>query len=253
MFSAQIQTCRRGAARFALSGAALAAALAAGPVRAEQGNPVPPPLTAPPIMAPMPGPTTQQPPQVLNVKPEPGQPGWIKVCNKDQAGNDLCSTTRDFVSEGGKPLMAIALYEMRSGQTKQEARVVRFLVPLGIMIQPGIRFTVDGQQATTGKFNACLPIGCFSEATIGPDTLAALKKGASLKLAVLNQTQRELNFMVPLAGLGPTLDGPAMTEEEQKKYQAEVARRAEEARKLQETAGAPAPAEKPAAAAAPKP
>ncbi|AWN39371.1 invasion associated locus B family protein [Methylobacterium durans] len=254
MFLAEIQPRHpRAAALLALAGA-----LAAGPAFAEQsdkGN------VAPPITAPMTLPTQQQaqaqPPQVLATKPEPGQPGWLKICNKDQGGNDLCSTTRDFVSESGKPLMAVALYEMRSGQTKEEARVVRFLVPLGFMIQSGIRFTIDGRQATTGKFNACLSIGCFSEATIGTDVLAAMKKGASLKLAVMSQTQREVNFVVPLEGLGAALEGPAMTVEEQKKYQAEVARRAEEARKRQEaekTGAAPAAdTAAPASEAAPKP
>ncbi|MDR7036375.1 invasion protein IalB [Methylobacterium sp. BE186] len=238
---------------------ALAGALAAGQASAEpSGKLAPPPLTAPPITAPMTA-TTQQPPQVINVKPDSGQPGWLKVCNKDPGGNNLCSVTRDFVSEGGKPLMAIALYEMRSAQTKQEARILRFLVPLGLILQPGIRVTVDGQHPTSGKFSTCTVIGCFSEVTIGPDALAALRTGSALKLAVFNQTQRELNFMVPLAGLGGALDGPAMTEEEQKKYQAEVARRAEEARRRQETdtsGAAPAADEvkpAPAAEAAPKP
>lgn len=116
---------------------------------------------------------------------------------------------------------------------QQSVRVVRYLLPLGLLLGPGIRFTVDGQQATPGKFAVCFPNGCFAEAgNVGADLVNALKKGTTLNISVQNQAQREVTFAVPLAGFGKAFDGPAVDpkvlEEQQKKLQAELEKRSED-------------------------
>src|ERR687889_2263324 len=48
-------------------------------------------------------------PTVVTVKAEPSQPEWTKVCGKDQGtGSEICYTTRDFVSDQGQPVLAMA-------------------------------------------------------------------------------------------------------------------------------------------------
>ena len=240
--------------------AILALVSLAGPALAQPKKPAAPAPAAPAPQAPAAGtptPAAQQQtgPQIINVKSEPSQADWTKVCGKDQAtSTDVCYTTRDFVSDQGQPVLAAAIYEMKNTATKQEVRVVRFLLPLGLMLAPGIRFTVDGQQATAGKFAVCFPNGCFAEAGgLGTEFIAALKKGTTLNVSVQNQTQREVTFAVPLAGFGKAFDGPAMDpkvlEEQQKKLQAELEKRSDEMRKKleeqQKAGGGAAPAAKP--------
>jgi invasion protein IalB len=247
----------------ALSGAALAQAQP----KPKPGAPAPaaPAPTAAPAQAqPAQGGMAQQQqqtgPQTVNVKSEPSQTEWTKVCGKDQtSGTDVCYTTRDFVSEGGQPVLAVAVYDMKNPQQQQSVRVVRYLLPLGLLLQPGIRFTVDGQQATPGKFAVCFPNGCFAEAGgVSNDLVNAFKKGTTLNISVQNQTQREVTFAVPLAGFGKAFDGPAIDpkvlEEQQKKLQAELEKRSDDMRKkLEQQNGAGAPAAGAAPAAAPKP
>lgn len=240
----------------------LALATLAGPSLAQaqpKGKAAPAPAPAAPApaapAAPQGGMAQQQTgPQTVNVKSEPSQADWTKVCGKDQGSNtDVCYTTRDFVSDQGQPVLAVAVYDMKNAQ--QSVRVVRYLLPLGLLLQPGIRFTVDGQQGTAGKFAVCFPNGCFAEAGgVSNDVLNAMKKGTTLNVSVQNQTQREVTFAVPLAGFGKAFDGPAIDpkvlEEQQKKLQAELEKRSEDMRKnleKQNAAGAAAPA------AAPKP
>ena len=195
-------------------------------------------------------------PQTVTVKSEPSQAEWTKVCGKDQASaTDVCYTTRDFVSDQGQPVLAVAVYDMKNGQ--QNVRVVRYLLPLGLLLQPGIRFTVDGQQATAGKFAVCFPNGCFAEAGgVSNDLVNAMKKGTTLNVSVQNQTQREVTFAVPLAGFGKAFDGPAIDpkvlEEQQKKLQSELEKRSDDMRKKLEQQNAAGGAAAPAAPA-PKP
>jgi invasion protein IalB len=194
-------------------------------------------------------------PTVVQVKAEPSQPDWTKVCGKDQASNaEICYTTRDFVSDQGQPVMAVAVYEAKGGPQAQ--RVVRFLLPLGLMLQPGIRFAVDQGQPTPGRYALCFPNGCFAEAVgLKDDFIGAMKKGTNLNVSVQNQVAREVTFAVPLAGFGKAFDGPAIDpkalEEQQKKLQEELEKRSDELRKKLEQSAAPGAATPAAAAGAP--
>jgi invasion protein IalB len=199
-------------------------------------------------------------PTVVQVKAEPSQPEWTKVCGKDQGtGAEICYTTRDFVSDQGQPVLAMALYDIKGQQAQ---KIVRFVMPLGLLLQPGLRFTVDQGQPTAGRYVMCLPNGCFAEAQVKDDFVAALKKGANLNVSVQNQLGREITFAVPAAGFGKAFDGPPIDpkvlEEQQKKLQEELQKRSEELRKQLQSSngGAAAPAAgatAPAAPAAPKP
>ncbi|EIM28920.1 invasion associated locus B family protein [Microvirga lotononidis] len=199
-------------------------------------------------------------PTVVQVKAEPSQPEWTKVCGKDQNTNtEICYTTRDFVSDQGQPVLALAVYDVKG---QQPQKVVRFVMPLGLLLQPGLRFAVDQGQAIAGRYVMCLPNGCFAEAQVKDDFIAAIKKGTNLNVSVQNQMGRELTFAVPAAGFGKAFDGPPIDpkvlEEQQKKLQEELQKKSEEMRQRmlqsQGQGGAAAPgAAAPAAPAAPKP
>jgi invasion protein IalB len=195
-------------------------------------------------------------PTVVQVKPEPSQTDWTKVCGKDPASNvEICYTTRDFVSDQGQPVLAVAVYDAKGPQPQ---RIVRFLMPLGLMLQPGIRFAVDQGQPNPGKYAVCFPNGCFAEAGgLKDDFINLMKKGTSLNVSVQNQVGREVTFSVPLTGFGKAFDGaaidPKQLEEQQKKRQEELEKRSDELRKRLEqsssggTTGAPATAAAPSA------
>ena len=194
-------------------------------------------------------------PTVVQVKAEPSQPEWTKVCGKDPANNaEICYVTRDFVSDQGQPVLAVAVYDAKGPQPQ---KIARFLMPLGLMLRPGIRFTVDQSSAATpGQYAVCFPNGCFAEALgLKDDVVNAMKRGTNLNVSVQNQVGREVTFAVPLAGFGKAYDGPAIDpkvlEEQQKKLQEELEKRSDELRKRLEQSGtAAAPGAAPGAAPA---
>jgi invasion protein IalB len=197
-------------------------------------------------------------PMVVQVKAEPSQAEWTKVCGKDPGNQtEICYTTRDFVSDQGQPVLAAAVYDIKSTPPQ---KVVRFLMPLGLLIRPGIRFAVDQTSPLAGAYTMCFPNGCFAEATgVKDDTINAMKKGTTINVSVQNQVGREVTFAVPLAGFGKAFDGapidPQVLQDQQKRLQEELEKRSEELRKRLEASsaqgGAPA-AGGAAPAAAPK-
>jgi invasion protein IalB len=233
-------------------GLAALVSLAAAPALAQQPSQPRQQRPAQPAQPAQPQPQTQPqqaqpaaPGTVVLVKAEPSQADWTKVCGKDQAANaEVCYTTRDFVSDQGQPVLAVAVYDAKGPQPQ---KIVRFLVPLGLLIQPGVRFAVDQGQPTPGRFAVCFPNGCFAEAPgLKDDVVNAMKKGTMLNVSVQNQAMREVTFAVPLAGFGKAFDGPPVDpkvlEEQQKKLQEELQKRSDEMRqRLQQSGGAAAP------------
>jgi hypothetical protein len=237
------KTFGRFAALFAL-GTALVSPLAA------QQPPAKPPAK-PATPAPAPAAPAMPAPTLVQLKAEPSQQDWLKVCGEDQAAKKkVCYTTRDFVSDENQPVIAVAVYDVQGEQQK----VVRFLMPLGLLIQTGIRFAADQGASQPGRYAICFPNGCFAEGTVKDDTIAAFKKANSLSVNVQNQFGQEVSFQVPMAGFGKAFDGapidPAVLEAQQKKLEEQMQKQAEEMRqKMQQQQGAaPAPGGQPAPA-----
>jgi invasion protein IalB len=203
-----------------------------------------------------------QPPQgPVKIDLVPTQNDWTKVCGRDPAANkEICYTTRDFSAKTGQPpVLALAIYEIKG----EETRIIRLLVPVGLMLRPGFRFSIDKGVELEGSFEICFPNGCFAEAKVKGATIDQTKKGSILTVVVKNQVNNEITFAVPLAGFGRAFDGPPIDpkvlEEQQKKLQEELQKRAEEERKRLEAVkpdaakpATPAPAA-PAATPAPPP
>ena len=179
----------------------------------------------------------------------PVQPDWTKICGSDPATKkELCYTTRDFGVPGAKPedppqpLMALAVYDPKGDDNK----MIRLLLPPGLMLRPGFRFAVDKNPPETGAFEICFPNGCFAQVNVKKATVDSMKKAEKATVIVKNQGNAEVTFYLPLNNFGKAFDGPPIDpkvlEEQQKKLAADLQKRAEEERKRLEGKGGAAPA-----------
>ncbi len=239
-----------------LTGAAFAQApkKPAAPAAKPAAAPAAPAPAPAPVAAPAPG--TQpaagaQPQGPVRVELKPSQTEWTKVCGDDpQAGKKICYTTRDFgQSPDQPPVLAVAVYDVAGDPTK----IVRLLLPPGLLLRAGFRFNVDKGAATDGTFEICFPNGCFAEARVTAPTIDAIKKGQVINVAVRNQFNNEVTFGLPVEGFGKAFDGapvdPKVLEAKQKELQEQMQKQAEDERKKLESQGgaaAPAPAPAPA-------
>ncbi|TVR07882.1 MAG: invasion associated locus B family protein [Salinarimonadaceae bacterium] len=219
-----------------LAAALALAAVSLAPFGAAAQQPASPPVQG----APAPGEEGEQ--VLVNVVPEPSQTEWTKVCGTDPESNaQICYTTRDFVSEQGEPVLSMAVYDVQAGPDER-AKIVRMILPLGLLLQPGIRFAVDQGRPTNGAFAICFPNGCFAEAEIEEAGVNQFKRGNTLNISVQNQIGQVVTFAVPLAGFTAGFDGdpidPEELEAQQRQLQEELQRRSDEMRqRLEEQAG----------------
>jgi invasion protein IalB len=245
VLSAPVRTVRRAFA--VLAATSILAALATSAALAQQ-----PPPTAPKA-APKPAPKAQPKQQPVQsapqTQPAPQQQGqapggneqmpvvyspWTKFCGKDQnqaGAKEVCLTVKEARLETGQFLAGAALIEQEGEQKK----IFRITLPLGMQLPQGTRVIVDHDDPIGGRYIVCLPNGCMADFEVNPDFVGKLKKGQNIVLQGINLPGQAASYPIPLtdfakANEGPPTD-PKVFEEQQRKLQDELQRRAEEARK----------------------
>ena len=250
----------RGQILALLAASALSATLVASGAQAQQPAPAPgapkaPPKAAPKAPAPAGAPAAQAPPAgapAAGAQPPEQQvqliyAPWTKFCLKGQeaGAKQVCFTGKDGRIESGQPVIAAVIIEPE-GEPK---KLLRVTLPLGMQLVHGTRIIVDSNAPLQGPYVICFQNGCMSDYEATPELIASLKKGQNLVVQAINSNGAPLTLPLPLAGEfskaydGPPTD-PKVFEENQKKLQEELQKRAEEQRKKLEGAGGANPATK---------
>jgi invasion protein IalB len=172
---------------------------------------------------------------------------WAKFCGKgqDPSAKEVCFTGKDGRTEAGQPVVAAALIEP-AGEPK---KLFRITLPSPLQLQFGTRLIVDQDPPISGAFFTCFANGCMADYEATPELVAKLKKGQMLQIQAINLAANAITFPLPLADTsgnsfqkandGPPTD-PKVFEEQQKKLQEDLQKRAEELRKkLEAQGGAP--------------
>jgi invasion protein IalB len=172
---------------------------------------------------------------------------WTKFCLKGQPGQpvdpnakEVCFTGKDARVESGQPVAAAVIIEPQGVDKK----LLRVTLPLGMQLAHGTRVIVDQNQPMTAPYVICFNNGCMADYEANADLIGKMKKGQGLVIQAINATGQPISLAMPLADFAKAYDGaptdPKVFEEQQKKLQEELQRRADEARKkLEGQQGAP--------------
>jgi invasion protein IalB len=237
----------------AASLAVAAACFTAPPALAQQPKPAEK-KAAPKPAAPAPAPAPAAPQQQAAAPEQPQlmYSPWMKVCGKGNEPNakEVCVITKDGRLENGMPVAVVQLFEPQGEQRK----LLRVTVPLGMQLQHGTRVLIDQNTPATAPYTICFPVGCMSDYEVTADTVAQMKKGHMLTVQAINMQGTAISLPLPLTDFAKAYDGPAtdpkVFEEQQRKLQEELQKKAEEARKKLESQSQSQAA--PATPAAPK-
>jgi invasion protein IalB len=233
---------------------AQAPATAPAPAKKKAAPKAPAAAPAPAAQAPAPAPAPQQgqaQPPAQGGQPQQEQvqliyAPWTKFCLKGQDANakQVCFTGKDGRIESGQPVVAAVIIEPE-GEPK---KILRVTLPLGMQLVHGTRIIVDNNPPMQSPYVICFANGCMSDYEATPELLANMKKGQNLVVQAINANGAPLTLPLPLGEFAKAYDGPPTDpkefEENQKKLQEELQKRAEEARKKLEgnppAGGAPA-------------
>ncbi|HWF94877.1 MAG TPA: invasion associated locus B family protein [Xanthobacteraceae bacterium] len=175
----------------------------------------------------------QQPPAGEAQQPQLIYSPWTKFCLKGQEANaqQVCFTGKDGRIESGMPVIAAVLIEPEGDSKK----VLRVTLPLGMQLPQGTRVIVDQGQPMNAPYIICFTNGCMADYEASAELIGKLKKGQGLVVQGINSQGQPISLVLPLTDFGKAYDGPPtdpkVFEEQQKKLQDDLQKRAEEARK----------------------
>jgi len=204
--------------------------------------------------------------------PAQQQSAWVKLCekvtatNRDKDGKEekkdlnICLTHHERLDGNTGMVLVSAAMRQVEGQDKLHFMV---MVPLGMLLQPGMRATVypkDMWEKIQKKekvddtnlkqlklaYTLCHPAGCTAEIESTPELLNDLKTGGGIVIFALNAGGMAIPFPVPLNGFaesfaGAPVDAQKYSEARRALMQQIAARQQqliEEHKKQQETAAA---------------
>ena len=239
--------------RLLAASAAVATLALVAPEAGAQQPPAPAPAQRPAPRPAQPAKPAQPAPQA---QPAPAQPQqqqqseqpqlifspWVKLCNKDPDPNSkrVCVTVKDGRVEFGLLVVSVAIIEMDGDQRK----LMRMSLPYGVALTHGTRMIVDQGTPATAPFVTCLPPvvppgGCIADYEATVDTINRMKKGQLLTVQAIHMNGQPMSPQLELKDFAKAYDGPPtdpkVFEEQQKKLQDELQKRAEDARKRLET------------------
>jgi invasion protein IalB len=216
----------------ALASHAFAQAPLAPQPRSAQATQKAPP--AAPKAQPQPKPPEAQQPAAEAQMPQLIFSPWTKFCLKGQEANaqQVCFTGKDGRVESGMPVIAAVLIEPEGPDAK---KVLRVTLPLGMMLTQGTRVIVDQGQPMNAPYVICFTNGCMADYEASGELIGKLKKGQGLAVQGMNSNGQVITLVLPLNDFGKAYDGPPtdpkVFEEQQKKLQDDLQKRAEEARR----------------------
>src|ERR1700692_2786316 len=204
----------------------------APPAAQPKAAPKPPAARAPPAQHNPP--KAQQPPAAGEAQqPQLIYSPWTKFCLKGQEANaqQVCFTGKDGRIESGMPVIAAVLIEPEGSDKK----VLRVTLPLGMQLPQGTRVIVDQGQPMNAPYIICFTNGCMADYEASAELIGKLEKGQGLVVQGINSQGQPISLVLPLTDFGKAYDGPPtdpkVFEEQQKKLQDDLQKRAEEARK----------------------
>ncbi len=84
----------------------------------------------------------------------------------------------------------------------QQAKLLRVLAPLGVLLPNGLGLNIDGKDIGRVAFVRCLPNGCVAEVVLDDQLIAKLSSGKSAIFVVFKTPEEGIGIPVSLTGFG---------------------------------------------------
>ena len=123
---------------------------------------------------------------------------WQMSCDTPPgASTEQCAIIQNVMAED-QPNVGLSVIVLRTAD--REARLLRVLAPLGVLLPNGLGLNVDGNDMGRVAFVRCLPNGCVAEVELDDDLIDVLSKGTSAIFVVFKTPEEGVGIPVSLAG-----------------------------------------------------
>src|SRR5690606_7561339 len=119
------------------------------------------------------------------------------------ASFEQCAIIQNVLAED-QPNVGLSVIVLRTAD--REARLLRVLAPLGVLLPNGLGLNVDGTDLGRVAFVRCLPNGCIAEVELDDDLVKILSEGTSAIFVVFKTPEEGVGVPVSLEGFAEGFD-----------------------------------------------
>ena len=134
----------------------------------------------------------------------PAAAGWVARCTSASREAPLeCAIEQSAVLTKTGQLIVLINIRVPS-DTHTPVAVIQ--LPLGLNLPVGAKLQVDDGKTSDLQIQTCEARGCYTNAPISPEMLAAMKSGKQLKLSFQNMAKETISIPLPLADFAAAYD-----------------------------------------------
>jgi len=128
---------------------------------------------------------------------------WQVTCRTPPgAKEEKCALVQKVTAEDRKDIGLTVVFYKAVADGKKLLRVV---VPLGVLLTTGLGFKIDGQDVGNAPFVKCGSQGCFAEAVLQDEVIEKMKKGTTAIFVIFITPEAGIGIPVALQGFGDAL------------------------------------------------
>ncbi|MCF6325704.1 MAG: invasion associated locus B family protein [Devosiaceae bacterium] len=123
---------------------------------------------------------------------------WQMSCDTPPgASSEQCAIIQNITAEN-QPNVGLSVIVLKTAD--QQARLLRVLVPLGVLLPNGLGLNVDGQDMGRVAFVRCLPNGCIAEVIMDDELIELFSSGRDAIFVVFKTPEEGIGIPVSLNG-----------------------------------------------------
>lgn len=123
---------------------------------------------------------------------------WQMSCDTPPGASfEQCAIIQNVLAED-QPNVGLSVIVLRTAD--REARLLRVLAPLGVLLPNGLGLNVDGTDMGRVAFVRCLPNGCIAEVELDEDIIKVLSEGTTAIFVVFKTPEEGVGIPVSLDG-----------------------------------------------------
>ena len=125
---------------------------------------------------------------------------WQMSCDTPPGSTtEQCAIIQNVVADN-QPNVGLSVIALRTAD--KQARLLRVLAPLGVLLPNGLGLNVDGEDLGRVAFVRCLPNGCVAEVQMDDALLDTLSTGGQAIFVVFKTPEEGIGIPVSLNGFG---------------------------------------------------
>lgn len=125
---------------------------------------------------------------------------WQMSCDTPPGASfEQCAIIQNVTAED-QPNVGLSVIVLKTAD--QQARLLRVLAPLGVLLPNGLGLNIDGVDMGRVAFVRCLPNGCVAEVVMDDALLKQLSDGTTAIFVVFKTPEEGIGIPVSLNGFG---------------------------------------------------